>query len=458
MRLSKAELGGRVNRGEAELRFSSKRLTSHGGLELLRRHWRALGLEERLRRQLGGRWPATDYGAVRLMLLLLTLVVVGGRRLRHLLFLEGDPLVSRATGLKRLPTPRTLARWLGRLNRHRLTELQAVNEELVAETLQGLQLRRLTVDVDGSIVSTGQQVQWAQRGFNPHHRKVPSYYPITAYEAQSGLLLRVRNRPGNVHDGKASLGFLGDLNRQIQNSLSGPRIVEYRMDGAFFRADVLDLLQRQGAEYAIKVPFHPWLHLKPLVASRRRWKRVDRCVSCFESMVRVDAWNRTLRIVIYRKKVQHQTRKNFQLDLFDPDDGHYEYSAITTNKTLKGPALWFFLCGRGSHEKAYGELRSGFAFDAVPSSRYAANGAWQILSVFAFNLIRRFQIDTGLPRRRPTRTRTCLFPYETIQTLRYTFFNRAALLVTPNGRLTLDLGHNTAVKKRFLNLEHALAG
>src|SRR5438552_7560280 len=28
----------------------------------------------------------------------------------------------------------------------------------------------------------------------------------------------------------------------------------------------------------------------------------------------------TLRIAIYRRKVQHQTRKNFQLDLFDPDD------------------------------------------------------------------------------------------------------------------------------------------
>jgi glycoprotein 2-beta-D-xylosyltransferase len=32
--------------------------------------------------------------------------------------------------------------------------------------------------------------------------------------------------------------------------------------------------------------------------------------------------------VIYRKRVSHESRrKNFQLDLFDPDDGHFEYSA-----------------------------------------------------------------------------------------------------------------------------------
>ncbi len=28
-------------------------------------------------------------------------------------------------------------------------------------------------------------------------------------------------------------------------------------------------------------------------------------------------------MVVYRKHVTHRTRKNFQLDLFHPDDGHY---------------------------------------------------------------------------------------------------------------------------------------
>ena len=44
-------------------------------------------------------------------------------------------------------------------------------------------LSRLTLDIDGTVVSTGLQVQGARRGFNPHRRKVPSYYPISAYEA-----------------------------------------------------------------------------------------------------------------------------------------------------------------------------------------------------------------------------------------------------------------------------------
>ena len=35
----------------------------------------------------------------------------------------------------------------------------------------------------------------------------------------------------------------------------------------------------------------------------------------------------------------HATRKNFQLDLFSPDDGHFEYSAVTTNKALSPAAV-----------------------------------------------------------------------------------------------------------------------
>ncbi|MGH8896652.1 MAG: transposase, partial [Egibacteraceae bacterium] len=57
------------------------------------------------------------------------------------------------------------------------------------------------------------------RGYNPHHRKVPSYYPITAYEAQSGQVLRVQTRPGTVHDGKAALPFLRALLHQVRATL-----------------------------------------------------------------------------------------------------------------------------------------------------------------------------------------------------------------------------------------------
>jgi hypothetical protein len=55
----------------------------------------------RLRRALAA--IPSDYGSARLALLLLGLFYVGARRLEHLRYLAGDPLIGRFCGLARLP-------------------------------------------------------------------------------------------------------------------------------------------------------------------------------------------------------------------------------------------------------------------------------------------------------------------------------------------------------------------
>jgi hypothetical protein len=391
------------------------------------------------------------------LVVVLTLLIVGGRRVWHVAYVTNDPVVHRVAGLRRLPVARTIGRWLAGFRVRHLAGLERLNAELVAAAIERLALKRLTIDVDGSVVSTGLQVAWAQRGFNPHRRKVPSYYPITAYEAQSGQMLRVQNRPGNVHDGKASLSFLRAVFEQLTAAFGCTRQLEFRMDAAFFRRDVLALLDGRAAEYAIKVPFQTWTGLRELVRSNRHWTRVDPTVSCFERQVEFTPWRRTMRVVIYRTRVRHETRKNFQLDLFDPADGHYEYSAVVTNKAVSGRYLWRFMCGRGGHEKAYGELKSGFAFASVPSMQYAANSAWQQLSVIAFNLMRGFQVAAGLVvQRSRSAGRRPLFAFRSIETLRYELLHRAGIVLHPDGRPTLEVGTIAAARKQFLAIDNRL--
>jgi len=228
------------------------------------------------------------------------------------------------------------------------------------------------------------------------------------------------------------------------------------MDGAFFREDVLRFLDRRKAEYAIKIPFYTWIGLKPTIQNRRRWKRIDSQVSCFSTNIVLEPWDRTVRVVVYRKRVFHHSRKNFQLDLFDPADGHYEYSAIATNKTLNGRNLWAFLNGRGTHERAYAELKNGFAFDSVPSHHYGANSAWQALSVMAHNLIKGLQVATTADRRSSSRKRRARYCFETIQTLRYKWLNRAGVVLRPDGYATLDVGCGGQVAHCFAEIDVGL--
>src|SRR5881409_3727958 len=447
MRLSVGTLRQVVKR-DLSIAFVPQQLTSYGGLELLRRYVRRLDLPRRLQAAcaaLGG-----DYGGARLALLLLALPYVGARRLEHLQYLVGDPLVRRFAGLARVPTARTVSNWLRRFTQETLRPLIRLNQELVLDTLARLDVPRLTLDVDATVA-------WAFRGFNPHHRKDRSYYPLLAHVAQTGHILRVKNRPGNVHDSKQSAAFLRELIDGVRSRLGRRLPLEFRMDAAFFQPDVLRLLAARGCAYAIKVGYWSWLPLKQLAAGRRHWPALAPGVTGFEHRLAIPQWNLRLRVMLYRKHVQHESPKNFQLDLFTPDDGHFEYSAVATNLALDLPALYAFICGRGAQEKTIAELKGEFALDVVPTRHYGANCAWQQLSILAYNVARSFQLDTIATSRRRSRKRTYSYVLRSMRTLRFVLVARAGRLTRIGGRQVLRLTFNPATAALYTRLGQRLA-
>ena len=456
MRRSRTDLRARVN-GDLPLEFGDVALTSYAGLALFGQYLRTTGFNQIVRSACAGVVGHGDFGPVALIRLLVGVLVVGGRRLRHLAFVQDDPLVQRFCELQVLPTARTVSRWLQGFTMTTVASLQTINTAVVARVLTTLGVRTWTIDVDGVVVSTGLQVERAFRGFNPHHRKVPSYYPILAHLAETTHILRVKNRSGNVHDGKAGLPFLRDLWTQLATTLPPGATVRFRMDGAFFRQDVLRWLEARGVGYAIKVPFYRWLDLQQYIRAAPTWQPVAPGITGFLVPAATTAWGRTVRVAIYRKHVYHRATKNYQLDLFDPNDGHYEYSAVTSTLDLTLANLWHFACGRGNHEKTIAQLKTGLAFHTVPTMTYAANSAWQHLVVLTHNLLTNFQIETGAARRAPTRKRTVLPVLQTIQTLRFTVFHRAAQLLRPQGTLCLRLTDNEATRQTYTRIRDALA-
>ena len=88
---------------------------------------------------------------------------------------------------------------------------------------------------------------------------------------------------------------------------------------------------------------------------------------------------------------------------------------------------------------------------------YAANSAWQHLVVLTHNLLTNVQIETGAVRRTPSRKRTVLHVLQTIQSLRFAFFNRAAQLVRPHGTLRLRLMDNLETRRSYERVANALA-
>ena len=274
MRLKLSRFRRNFNK-DLPIEFTEQNLSSFGGLELFSRYLRRVELSRRVGKACRGKGIRSDYGSVRLVLVLVGMLLVGARRLEHLQYVCDDPMLLRFCGLRRLPSRPTIVNWLKQFTGERLKGLSELNGVLVHEQIERLGLNRLTVDMDGTVVQAGNQVGWAFRGFNPHRKKNKSYYPLFAHLAQTGQILKSRNRPGNVHDSKGADAFLRELIGELRGQFGRSRKLEFRTDAAFFNEKILKRLERSRSEFAIKAPFWPWLGLKEVVAGRKRWHRVS---------------------------------------------------------------------------------------------------------------------------------------------------------------------------------------
>ena len=221
VRIRKGLIRGRV-KADLPIEFTHEKLSAHGGLELFRRFVDRSGFTERLREVFSIRQFDGDYGSFRVTLALIGMLLLGGTRLRHLRVLERDPIFLRFARLQQLPCDRTVSRTLKETTlavRERLSELL---RGLAYDTARQAGLSRITLDLDGTVLRTGLLAEGAERGFNPHHPKDKSYYPLTAHLAQTGQILAVVNREGNVHDSEKALETLEFLVEDVRQPSTLP--------------------------------------------------------------------------------------------------------------------------------------------------------------------------------------------------------------------------------------------
>ena len=456
MRLEKHEIHRRI-KSNLKIEFAPQQISSYSGLELFKRYFRIIGLNRRIGRAFYGHELRGDYGVVDCILTLIALYLVGGSRLRHIAYIGGDPLVQRLCELSTLPCDRTLSRWLKQFTNDSLQALVSLNSEIVFEKLKELELTTITLDFDGTVLSTGNKVQWAFRGYNPQNRHAKSYFPLLCHVAQTGHFLQVRNRPGNIHDSKCgALDVIKDCVTQVREQMPGVKI-EIRMDAAFFQEEILHYLSKENIQFAVKVPMWKWLKLKELINARQRWNHTDKDLSWFKHTVDIEQWSHTVEMTFYREKISDKAPKNHQLDLFTPDDGTYEYSVICSNKNLIAPNLLDFYNGRCAMEHHIAEIKGEFAFDSIPTKHYQGNSAYQQISTLAYNLVRNFQIDTALAtERKPTVSRTNVLSFASLKTLRFEWINVAGRLLTLANGKTLRLNQCDVREKIYTNISTRL--
>jgi len=431
------------------LRFETQALTSYGGLVLFQALFARLRLKERLRACFTHLERQPIFGHHVVTLLLVVHLLLGYRELRDSRYYRDDPLVHRVLGLRRVPDVATLSRALAQVDPRSIGKVRALVRQLVLDRLQHLQPARLTLDFDGSVLSTQRAAEGSAVGFNKQKKGARSYYPLFCTVAQTGQVLDLLHRPGNVHDSREAAAFVQACVAHVRAVL--PRVhLEVRLDSAFFSEALVAALHAARLEFTISVPFERFVELKARIEGRLRWRTLSPALSFFETAWKPKAWTSRARFVFIRHAVARRQREPVQLDLFIPQAWGYDFKVIVTNKTVGAAAVLAFHNGRGAQERLFGELKAQAQGDYIPVRRLGGNQLFLLTAVLTHNLGRELQMVAQAPARATTPLRTPLWAFQELQTLRRTLLARAGRLTRPHGELTLTLSANAEVRDELL--------
>ena len=437
-----------------EVRFADHDLTSFGGLVVLQGFLLRTKFAARLRQSLRHLESSTAYSCSKLVLLLIVHVFLGWRRLRDIDYYRDDPLVLRVLGLNKIPDVSTVSRRLGEFDAASVARLRGLLRDVVGDRAIAASPSRLTLDFDGSVLSTkARRIEGTAIGYNTKRKGARSYYPLFATVAQTGQAFDVLHRAGNCHDSRDAKEFILECFAALRTKGFRGQ-AEARMDSAHFSDATCSALDGNDIEFSVTVPFERIPELKAVIESRRNWRRLDDEWSFFPWTWRPSQKStRPYRCVVFRRRVRKPQAGPIQLDLFQPTDREYEFKVVLTNKDVGAQSILDYHDGRGAQEGHFAELKTDLPMEYLPSRRLVGNQVWLLSTLLAHALTRELQMCAAPPRHaRNTPNRQPLWQLERVGTLRKTIIQRAARLTRPAGRLVITFAKSPAVEHEIERL------
>ncbi len=375
--------------GRLKVDFQGSRVTSDGGLLLVRELDERLGFGALIERHL------TDARGKNTQLPLTDLVrqsvysrLAGYEDVNDAERLSQDPAFRLIGSEKVLERGAALTSRLQSFETELLTQgenlagLARISRDLIAKAEVIDAAHRVVLDMDSTEVPVyGRQEQSAYNG----HFESTCYHPLLLFNRE-GDCLAAKLRPGNVHsaEGWEEL-LLPEIERQQQRG----KVVVFRADAAFAKPEIYEALEQRQVKYVIRLPANDNLERKVAQLLKRpvgrpSYKPVVRYKSFFYQAA---SWTRARRVV---------AKVEFHFGELFPRVGF-----IVTNFQTSSRAVVRFYNKRGTAEQWIKEGKQAVAMTRLSCHRFRANEVRLWLSVIAYNLgnlWRRLALPAGIDK------------------------------------------------------------
>lgn len=305
--------------------------------------------------------------------------------IRHL---QEDEALRTVLNLDKLPSATTLGDWLRRMGKVPSIEdaWVAVNQAVLQSALH--RCKEVTLDIDATeIIADKTSAQWT-------YNKNKGFMPMVGHIAQTGQIVAVDFREGNVPPAQDNLAFI----RQCQQSLpEGCTLNALRIDSAGYQTKIIAYCDEHGIEYAIRAKSSASMRAQFEAASDSDWQPlIDKKgepingEDTYRTSFCIGDYERAFTLIVQRKAIQGQT--NLELESENNADelsiGGYIYRAIATNRDeLSDSSIvhWYNQRAEDS-ENRIKELKLDFGGDTLPCSDFKANALYFLISALSYNI------------------------------------------------------------------------
>lgn len=254
-----------------------------------------------------------------------------------------------------------------------LDRIQVLNDYFVELFIKTRRQRpaHLIIDLDATDDPThGQQLLSFYHGHYRQHQ----YFPLLAFDGETGFPLAAWLRAGTVHASCGAMDTLREIVEQVRSAWPDLPIF-VRGDGGFAVPEMYEYCERAGLFYAFGYSTNETLKHRTndlLTATIAEFAASGESVQRFQSMddYQAGSWSRPRRILAKVEVNQHGTNRRF----------------VVTNMSGDAGGLYHgFYVKRGAvPEKPIGELKNALGADRLSSHGFTANSLRFGLHVLAY--------------------------------------------------------------------------
>jgi hypothetical protein len=276
--------------GNAHISFTGRSVTANAGMVLVSRAFDFYGITERLNAITAHLDNGCRHPTSKILQQLIALRILGGEAVSDTAILD-EPAVSAMFGWDGVAHQSTFGRRLKSLSWRDNLAL----EEIVTALSQRVQKSGNSLIAIDSTVDTvfGDNIQGAERGYNPHKPGRNSYHPLLAVDVASRSVVDGYLRPGSCASNDGLDGFM----RKIAAEAKCPsEDLIFRLDKGLTSGDALDSIEELGGGYVAKVKLTSTVmgHISRI----KNWRSIGGGHFAANFHCRLGGWSRSRRFCV----------------------------------------------------------------------------------------------------------------------------------------------------------------